>query len=162
MLGSVRGLVDDRGETLLELLIAIAIMGVVMVAVIGGLATVVRVSDIHRKQATAGAYVHDYAEAIENLVAGGGATTTGGYVNCATTTTYVLPSSQFPVPVGYNRPSVDSVRYWTGSGWSSTCPSPDTGLQQLTVAVSTVDGRVDENLVIVVRKPCGTGVNPCT
>jgi type II secretory pathway pseudopilin PulG len=63
---------DDRGETLIELIVALAIMGITVVAIVSGIATGIVMSDIHRKQATAGAVVRQYAEAIENDVAAGG------------------------------------------------------------------------------------------
>src|SRR5664279_767957 len=62
---------DDEGETLIELIIAVAIMGIAVVAIVGGIATAIFMSDIHRKQATAGAYVRNYAEAVETYVAAG-------------------------------------------------------------------------------------------
>ncbi|MDQ1740524.1 MAG: hypothetical protein QOE53_2176, partial [Pseudonocardiales bacterium] len=55
----------DRGETLLELLIALAIMSIAVVAIVGGLVAGIAMSDIHRKQSTAGAAVRDYAENVE-------------------------------------------------------------------------------------------------
>jgi type II secretory pathway pseudopilin PulG len=59
----------DRGETLIELMVAMMIMGTAILALLGGLATAIRVADIHRKQATAGALVRDLAEAIQTEVA---------------------------------------------------------------------------------------------
>jgi hypothetical protein len=53
------GPANDRGETLLEVLIAVVIIGVAIVAIIGGLVTSVLMSDVHRKQATAGSAVRD-------------------------------------------------------------------------------------------------------
>ena len=44
---------DERGETLVEMLLAVAIMGIAAVALMAGLTTSVLMSDIHRKQATA-------------------------------------------------------------------------------------------------------------
>ena len=142
----------ERGETLLELLIAVVIMGVAVVAVIGMLVNSVQLSDVHRKQATAAATVRDYGEAITNAVAG------GGYVACASKASYASPAG-FTVPSGYAK-SVGSVQYWTGSGWQSNCTS-DTGLQQLTIQVASADGRASEQLVVVVRKPCGLTDSPC-
>ena len=61
----------DAGESLIELLIAVAIMGIAVVAVVGLITTGIVMSDIHHKQAIAGAYVRDYAEYVENFVAVG-------------------------------------------------------------------------------------------
>jgi prepilin-type N-terminal cleavage/methylation domain-containing protein len=141
---------DDRGETLLELLIAVVIMGVAVVAVAGALVNSVQLSDVHRKQATAAAAVRDYGEAITNAVAG------GGYVACAGPGSY---ATGFAVPSGYAK-SVVSVRYWNGSAWQAGCTT-DTGLQQLTIKVSSADDRAGEQLVVVVRKPCGLSDAPC-
>jgi prepilin-type N-terminal cleavage/methylation domain-containing protein len=138
---------EERGETLLELLVAVTILGVVVVALVGGLRTSVLMSDLHRKQATAGAVVRDYAEAIEASVG------TGGYVACATTASYVAPTG-FSPPAGFTRSVVaGSMRYWNGTAWQPTCGT-DSGLQRLTIAVTSTDGRADERLTIVVRKPC--------
>jgi prepilin-type N-terminal cleavage/methylation domain-containing protein len=139
---------EDRGETLIELVVAVMIMGIALVAILGGVGVSILMSDIHRKQATAGAYVRDYAEAIENVVA------SGGYLDCATTTTYGSPAG-FAVPSGYEK-AVVAVKYWDGTGWRSSCSS-DTGLQQVTLQINSDDtrtaARVTERLVVVLRKP---------
>ena len=133
----------DRGETLLELLVALAIMSVAVVAVVGGLYTSVLMSDIHRKQATAGMAVRDYGETITQVVNGGGYPATA----CAALTT------SFTAPAGYTA-TVLSERYWDGSAWRSSC-GPDTGLRQLTIQVASADARAAERLTIEIRKPCG-------
>jgi type II secretory pathway pseudopilin PulG len=141
----------EQGESLLELLIAVAIMGIAVVAIMAGLVTSVLVSDVHRKQATAGTAVRDYAEAIQTSVAD------EHYVPCATAASYgpgaLVPA--FSAPAGFT-PSVVSgtVRYWNGSSWQSTC-STDLGLQQLTIQVASSDGRATERVDVVLRKPCG-------
>jgi type II secretory pathway pseudopilin PulG len=139
----------DRGETLVELLITIVIMGITVVAVVGGLMTSIQMSDVHRKQATAGAAARDYAETVDRYV---GST---GYVACATSSAYSPTTVGFGAPAGYTA-SVASVRYWTGTTWTSTCSS-DLGLQQVTVQVQSDDARATESSVLVVRKPCGQG-----
>lgn len=142
--GTVAG---DRGETLLELLVAVTIMAIALVAIVGGLAASIMVSDIHRKQATAGAYARDFGEAIESIVAG------GGYTPCATTASYGAPPG-FSVPAGFAKAVVPgSLRYWTGTTWGAACGT-DRGLQQLTVQVASTDGRASERVVVVLRKPC--------
>jgi prepilin-type N-terminal cleavage/methylation domain-containing protein len=141
---------EDRGETLLELLIAVVILGVVLVSVVGGFATGTLTSDAHRKQSTAAAYAKDYAEAIQSAVT----KATVPYTGCASATTYAAPPG-FSAPSGYVT-SVTTVRYWTGSAWSATCSS-DTGVQRLTARVASVDGRATEQVTLVLRKPCGPG-----
>lgn len=139
----------DSGETLLELIIAVVILGIAGVAIVGGFATVILVSDYHRKEATAGTAAHDYAEAIETAVA------SGGYKSSCT------PGYAYTPPAGFTA-QISAVRFWTGSAFQSTCDaSADQGLQQVTVQVSSTDKRATEQLVIVVRKPCGTGDPSC-
>jgi uncharacterized protein YejL (UPF0352 family) len=146
---------DDRGESLVEVLMAVTIMAIALVAIVGGLVTNILMSDIHRKQATAGAMVRDYAEAVENAIAG------GGYVPCASTSSYASPAG-FTVPAGYsNSVVVGSMRYWNGSGWQTSCTT-DTGVQKVTLQVASDDGRASERLVVVVRKPCRLGESLCS
>ncbi|MEV4314363.1 type II secretion system protein [Actinocrispum sp. NPDC049592] len=144
---------DESGETLLELVIAVVIMGIALVAIIGGLTTSVLVSDVHRKQSTAGAYARDYSEAIERAVA------SGGYVACASAASYSSPAG-FTVPAGFSKSVVaGSLRYWN-SGWQTSCGT-DTGVQQLTVRVASDDGRAAESVVVVLRKPCRLSDSLC-
>jgi len=132
---------SQAGETLLELLMAVTIMGIALVAIVGGLVTTILVSDTHRKQAAAGAFARDYGAAIQNVVA------TGGYKPC-NATGYV---ADLDTP-GYTR-SIKSVAYWNGTGWQAGCGS-DTGLQKVTVVVKSNDNRASEQLDVVLRKPC--------
>jgi type II secretory pathway pseudopilin PulG len=135
----------ERGESLLELIIAVAIMGIAVVAIVSGLATSIIVSDVHRKQATAGEYVRSFAESIETAVAG---SPTGYSATCS-------PSygSGFSVPSGFNA-QVATVTYWTGSAFSATCPATDSGMQKVSLKVSSTDGRASEKLDVIIRKPC--------
>jgi type II secretory pathway pseudopilin PulG len=59
---------SSSGETLVELLVAMSILGVAVVALVSGIGTSVLVSDVHRKEATAGAVVRTYGEAIAAAV----------------------------------------------------------------------------------------------
>lgn len=139
---------DERGETLVELLVTVVILGLAGVALVAGLTTALMIADTHRKAADAGTTIRNYAEAIETAVA-----TSGYQVSC--TPTY---AAGFTPPNGYTTPAIIAVRFWNGGAFPGTCdPAVDTGVQQLTLRVSSVDGRAAESLTIVVRNPCGTG-----
>ncbi|TDD60100.1 type II secretion system protein [Kribbella antibiotica] len=142
----------ERGESLLELVVAIALMGVAIVAVMAGLTTTVLMSDIQRKEATAVSTVRNYAEALQSYVAN------GHYVSCATT--YAVPG--FAVPEGFTAKVVSgSVQYWTGALWLPLC-LPDRGLQRVRVSVASTDGRAGQTLDVILRKPCRVEDPPCT
>jgi Tfp pilus assembly protein PilV len=148
---------DERGESLIEVLIAVAIMGLAVVAIMAGLTTSILMSDNHRKQATAGEYARDYAEAIQTALAASTCTAStpaaGCYKLCAAGSWYENPTG-FSVPTSYGKSVVaSSLKYWNGSGWQSTCGT-DNGLQQLTVQVASTDGRASERVVLVLRRPC--------
>jgi type II secretory pathway pseudopilin PulG len=162
----------DRGDTLLELVIAVAIMGVAMVAVLGAVVTAVVMSDTHRKQATAGAYARDYAEAIQTRMAKN-VPGNGAYTPCTqiTSATYQVPEADLDIPDGFTASIVSDplteygMKYWTGSTWKPvsdcTLPASDTGLQRITVQVGSDDNRAVEHLVVVLRKPCRVDQTPC-
>jgi type II secretory pathway pseudopilin PulG len=143
----------QRGESLLELVIAIALMGVAIVAVMSGLTTTVLLSDVQRKEATASSTVRKYAEALQQFVA------SGHYVACAGSGSYVVPD--FVPPAGFTARIVPgSVLYWTGALWLPLC-LPDRGVQKVRVKVDSTDGRASEYLDVVLRRPCGVDDPPC-
>jgi hypothetical protein len=119
-------------------------------------------SDIHRKEATAGAYVRDYADAIESFVTGS-ATVKTGYTPCppanptAPATTY---QAAYTIPDTHYTANPPGIAYWDTStspaSWNTSgCPSNgDSGIQRLSLSVSSNDGRANEKLVIVIRLPC--------
>ena len=134
----------DSGETLIELIIAVAIMGIAVVAIVGGMATFILMSDVHRKQASAGANVRNYAEAVAGHYSAGAA-----------------PSSYLPSAVGFVldpatgfTAAVTSVKCWndTVSAFGTTC-SGSSPVQQVTLSVASDDSRASESLAVVVRQP---------
>ena len=133
---------DDRGAALLEVLMAVVILALAGAAVLGGLVTSISVSDVHRKQATAGAVARDYAERIAGST----------YVECGGPSAYALAPASVPVPSGFVA-DVSSVEYWNSSTktWGGSCSSA--GLQRVTVVASSADGRGTERSVVVVRQP---------
>jgi type II secretory pathway pseudopilin PulG len=146
---------NDRGESLIEILVAVLILGLTATAIMGGLLTSVKLSDVHRKQATAGADVRSYAESVTRAVAA------GGYQPCAVTSSYLPgpgPTSVHFTPSPGAVPTVVRVEYWSDSGpatawsWKPTC-AVDLGLQRVTLQVRSADSRATEQTVVVVRLP---------
>jgi len=147
---SPRGrLADDRGETLIELVFAIMILGVLVVAVGSGIAVSAKVSGLHRQQSTAGAFLHNYAESKQSA-----------YLSCPGVTTYGGLVSNYlsglATPAGFSAPTV-TVRFWQANPGTfvsaGACPATDPGLQQVTFKLTSTDGLVTESLAVVVRKP---------
>lgn len=113
---------DDAGVSLIEVLIAVAIMGVLFVSVLGGLTTAILASDMHRKQATAETLLRSFAETIK-------------------AETYDDDCSDYPEPsvTGYNHSII-------------TCSEDSAGLQRITLEVSSEDDRAEESVEILKRE----------
>lgn len=152
-----RSPVDDRGETLLELMVAITVAAIAIVAIIGGMALAIAYSDVHRKQAAAGTNARDFGEALLTKVA------TGGYVPCATPADYLNTTPRNETDRFTYQ--ITSIRYWSNNTWSTADPAAcasgnlDEGLQQVSFEVSYTNATKDaeravEPLVVVLRKPC--------
>lgn len=144
----------EAGESLIELVISVTIMSIAVVAVVGALATAVRTSDMHRKQATAGAAVRAFAEALQARVAN------GGYVDatCATDASY---DGTYTAPTNFVA-DVTAVQFWSPSTSTFVASCPDVGIQLVTIEVATSPDRVVvERLDVVLRKPCRVGDVPC-
>jgi type II secretory pathway pseudopilin PulG len=140
---------DDAGETLVELLVAVAIAGIAVVAVIGGIGTSILISDAHRKQTTSGAYARDYAEAVENYVA-------AGNYDASASPNYSPSTIGFTAPTGFAA-SVVSVSCWSDASGFTTCPAGGAVQQVKLQVASSADTRAVETLTIIVRKPCDVG-----
>jgi type II secretory pathway pseudopilin PulG len=141
----------EQGETLIELLMAVLILGFVGVAAVGGITTSVLVSDYHKKQAIAGAYVRDYAEAIEDGVAAFPTTNYDG-----TSSATHAPNAYkllYSAPSGYTA-QTPTVYCVSGLGVQTLEPCTDTGVQLVSLEVDSTDTRAKETLNVILRRPC--------
>lgn len=149
----------DRGETLVELLVAIAVMGTAVVTIIGATATAIRLSNIHREQAKAGAYLREFAEAIEANVAN----PTTGYRLCNSSGLTAAYAGYYnPLPPAPYQTDITAIRAWDGTGYTIV-PGPgcsDPGVQRVSLRVWVTTDNVSETLDIVIRQPCRPDTDP--
>ena len=152
---------SESGETLVELMITIAILGVSMVAILGALWTTLRVADFNSKTSSGDTVLRTFAETMKE----GGAADTYHYVPCTVAGAAVAYPAYAPVaPYNHYDATVIQIQYLTGYDASNQptfttnglCPSAtDLGLQQLTVKVVGPDNDVavktTQSMVIVKR-----------
>jgi type II secretory pathway pseudopilin PulG len=126
----------ERGETLIELILTVTILGVGIVALVGGLADGILASDTHRKHSTAGTIATTAAEYLLDSSLGWNAN--GSY-------------GGLPAAPGYNT-SV-AARCWNGNTPATfgACPN-DSGLQELTITVTADDGKGRETVTVLKRR----------
>ena len=129
------------GATLVELLVTVAILGVMFVVFTGGTASSILGSDIHRKQAAAEAVLRSFAEAVK----------AEPYDQCADGTALSSATGGAP-PAGYTK-ATPAVKAWNGAAFVD-CPTADTqGLQLVSLEVRSDDGRAVETVDVLKRRP---------
>ncbi|MFM2078221.1 MAG: hypothetical protein RJA49_2111 [Actinomycetota bacterium] len=122
-----------EGFSLIELIIAITIMGMAIGAVFGGLGLFFRIENVQGANARIDTEIRNYAESVLQLK----------YKDCALASDYV-PAKP---PTGMT--ATLKVTYWDGQlppTFGTTC-STDRGLQQITIVMTDSTG-VDGTLVV--------------
>jgi len=147
---------DERGETLIEILVAVVVMAILMVAVLGGMGTSTAASGTHKRQAEANAIIVSSAERLksENEVP---------YVECATEseTSYLdaVHASQLPSThpfVSGDDVTIADIEYWQGDDEFDTdvadchdATTPIVKIQRITLRVHSQN--VEQEIVILKR-----------
>lgn len=159
----VRG--DDRGETLIELIVAIAILGIAAVAIMAGFQLSIQASTIGRNQATSDAVVRTAAEAIQNSVAKNGISTCASAVSAykavgqAAINSSAYDNTGTLMAAGTYSLALTGLQSWAGTTWGSC--SDTNGSQMMTLAVTSPGDATHnavEKLVLILRKPCSGSV----
>jgi type II secretory pathway pseudopilin PulG len=127
----------EAGETLVELLITVSILGIAVVALLFGLATAVRLSGSHRTQANAEVIAAGGAESVKKQP----------YQDCPSSYT---ATDDVNVPSGWSL-SVTSIKNWNGTAFVTGCPSPNQKLQLVTVRAASPNNQSVETIDVVKR-----------
>ena len=138
----------DSGDTLIEVLIALAVLGISAASLLLAFATSISASSQHRNLAVSDSILRSAAETIysaiqSNVVPLACSTTAATYQSEISAYTSLVPS----IWSSYYQVSITNVAYWTGSGFSSSACTPGYP-QQLSVQVSGLGGTWDEYLVV--------------
>ena len=144
----------------------VSIVGLGVVAIVTAVGSTMRLSGISRVGTHADQLLVRYAE---NLTAMPYEPCTAGATPYAAAATSAIPSANLPDGITAGSPgtaatrpdafelSISSIAYWNGdlapATFSTTCPSNDSGSQELTLLVHAGDGSFDRTLMIVKRTP---------
>jgi type II secretory pathway pseudopilin PulG len=140
---NVRRVRSERGDTLVEVLIAIAVVGISSTALLAGLATAINLSGTHRGQANADVVLVSAADSVKNQT----------YVACPSVSTASYnPTQGVSLPAGWSNSNltISTVKGWNGSAFVA-CPATDGKLQLVTITATTPDGRSTESVDVVKR-----------
>ncbi|MEW2134829.1 type II secretion system protein [Streptomyces sp. NPDC005435] len=127
----------EAGETLVEVLVAVVLMGVAFVTVLGGMGTAIISSVTQHRVTTADSVIRSAAEKVVGAP----------YVSCAGGYETPAPPDGYTVTV--------EVEYWDGVGaFGRPCPAADTGVQLVTLTVHSAGPRPvrDATLQVVKRE----------
>ncbi|MFE3764579.1 prepilin-type N-terminal cleavage/methylation domain-containing protein [Streptomyces sp. NPDC059104] len=126
----------EEGETLIEVLVAVVLMGVAFVTIFGGIGTAIISSVRQQKVTGADSVIRSAAEKVVS----------DPYVSCA-------GGYETPVPPpGYTM--TVTIEYWDGVGaFAKACPTADTGVQKVTLTLhSTGPHPVKDATLEVVKR----------
>ncbi|HVA09596.1 MAG TPA: prepilin-type N-terminal cleavage/methylation domain-containing protein [Acidimicrobiales bacterium] len=152
---------SERGDTLIELLAAIVILGVTFAAILGGLATSALASGTHRKQADGDILLRSWAEAVEHAPYSQSCSVAGSYSFSALGLKPLLPPATAPNKAEFTLQDMRGGASITGvsdttpfAGWLTPnrkrCSSAV--LQKITLTVVSADGRDTETVDVVKMK----------
>jgi type II secretory pathway pseudopilin PulG len=139
---------SDAGESLVELLITVVILGTSVVGVLGAVATAVGASSFDKRQVQAQALLRTWGEQIA-------AVDDAGYGDCLSASE-VAAATPASVPAEFTA-RVSRVTYWDGSAFAAGCTA-DPGLRLVRLELTAVDSLLHpgstQTLDVVVRRPC--------
>lgn len=132
---------SERGDTLVEVLMAVIVVGVAFVGILMGLGTSIRLSGVDRSNANIRTLLTSSAESVKSQP----------YVPCpGVNGSSYNPASGVTVPSGYYL-EINELKFWNGTSFQTTCPATDQGLQLVGVKGESPDAMAKEFLTVVKR-----------
>lgn len=133
--------VGQSGVSLIETLIAVALSGLVILALAGGFLTLARANAANTAQQAADRAAGNYAESLKSAP----------YLPCdpANPTAepdYTAAAGVWTPPAGFSVGVVD-VEFWDGGSFVTDCPAADGSLQRLTIAATGPDSERSAQIV---------------
>jgi len=137
---------SETGDTLIEVLLAIVIIGITAVSLLAGFATSISASAEHRDLVTLDTILTSYVESATYQLQ---QQSSPLFLPCATTY-----SPTFTVPTGNSGYTVQisSVSYWNGTAFTGSCTAGSTAPQQIT-AHGTGPAHTSDSLNFIVVDP---------
>jgi type II secretory pathway pseudopilin PulG len=147
------------GTTLVELILAVFMLGTSTVTILGAFATLIKTSDLTRKTGDAGSTLAAVAEAVAD-------NGRNAYVvSCNPPGYNPIAGVELPDTVGPGDATIVSVKYWNGAAFVEDLNDPINHpnedcfddrvpawrLQLIEVRVHTSDGKVDRTISVVKR-----------
>ena len=130
---------SEQGDTLIEILIAVTILGIAFVGILAGLATALRLSGSQRGRANADVVLVSAADSVRNQT----------YVSCPTASaSSYSPSSGVTLPAGWSASNVtvSAIKFRDAATWTSTCPTTDQNVQLVTITAAAPSGGATESV----------------
>jgi Tfp pilus assembly protein PilV len=147
---------DERGDTLIEILVAVVVIAMAVTAIVGALVAGLDASAQHRNLATDDTLLRSYAEAAKQQIE---LQANPLYEACATKSDY-NGTVQFEVPATSTSSttaasplpsvSITNVEYWNGASFSNSI-SCSNDLQL--IEITATSGGASQTISVVVRNP---------
>jgi type II secretory pathway pseudopilin PulG len=133
---------DERGETLVEILLAVVLLGITTFAIFDGISLVTSRSGLIKSQVNVSAVVQAAAATVVG----------DSYLTCTQITggsSYALPAAS-----GYSDVSpatIQSISYWNGSSFVATCSTGvgATALEKITVTATATTSSSSQSITLV-------------
>ncbi len=154
----------DRGFSLIEILVSLALMGILIVTALAGLSTTINASGLDRDHANAHAWLQTAADMLyaREIVTCGTLDPLDPVADVALTMQeYENTVRQTDNPEGWSNANIDIIglEWWSidigpdGGGteqWGIDCDAGDTNLQKVALRVTAEDGRIVEEVEVII------------